>query len=133
MAFGYYFGGWRCNDNLRAVLCRKAGTTFNIALAENFAAVRLDLDFDNLRFLRTGKCRVLKTTVGAVRVWILAVFFDDGEIRTLSAPMAAASSLLSPRAFDSLLKLLLDGFVDRLALLGEETVSEITDLCFFKF
>ena len=68
-----------------------------------------------------------------VRVFKLVVFFDDGEVRTLSAPVAAASSLLSPRAFDSLRRLLLDGFVDRLALLGEETVSEITDLCFFKF
>ena len=118
---------------MRAVLSRKAGTTFYIALAENFAAVRLDLDFDNLRLLCTGKCRVLKAAMGTVRVWKRVVFFDDGKVRTLSAPVAAAPSLLSPRAFDSLRRLLLDGLVDRLALLGEEAVSEITDLCFFEF
>ena len=117
---------------MRGVLGRKAGATFHVALAENFAAVRLDLDFNDLRFLCTWKCRVLKATMGAVRVLKFVVFFDDGEVRTLSAPVAKASSLLSPRAFDILRRLRLDDFVDMLALLGEETVSEITDLCFFE-
>ena len=66
---------------MRLVICRKAGTTFHITLAENFSAVRLDLNLNNLRFLRTGKCGVLKTTVGTVRVWKLVVFFNNGEVR----------------------------------------------------
>jgi hypothetical protein len=41
--------------------------------------------------------------------------------------------LLPSRAFDILRRLQLDGFVDRLALLGEEAVSKISDLCFFVF
>ena len=117
---------------MRVVLGRRAGAVLHIALAENFATVRLDLDFNDLRFLCTGKCRVLKTAVSAVRVLKFAVFYDDREVRTLSAPVATASSLLSPMAFDILRRLRLDGFIDMLALLGEEAVSKITDLGFFE-
>ena len=108
---------------MRVVFGRRTGATFQIALAENFSTVRLDLDFNDLRLLFTGKCRVLKTTVGALRVLKFVAFFDDGEVRTLSAPVATASSLLSPRALGILRRLLFDGFVDGLALLGEETVA----------
>ena len=68
-----------------------------------------------------------------MRVWKLVVFFDDGEVWAKSAPVATASSLLPPRACDILRRLRLDGFVDTLALLGKEAVSEITYLCFFEF
>ena len=71
--------------------------------------------------------------MSAVCVLKLVVFFKDGKVRTLRAPVATASMLLPPRAFDILRGLQLDGFVDRLALLGEEAVAKITDLCFFVF
>lgn len=72
------------------------------AFAKYFAAVRFDLDLNDFRLLSTGKCRVRKAAVSTVRVGKLVVFFDDGEVRTLSATVTAASSLLSPGAFGGL-------------------------------